>query len=379
MARKRIQFFRDEKGPYAKIYVDHTVKTIRDIDHLEKLASICEDKEASLEEDGTVHGRISSIIDEYERYIQRNKVKLIIYNLPKVPIALVKSYPKATAVIVAVALTITGAINLAKNRTTTDVPNLPPDLIETKGDMPTYPDDIIYDSSSIVYDTEEPEVTEDYEEGNTFSYSYNKEGDPVCVQNARRYEEYFVKYGNRYGVDPELLIAIAAQEGSGKHYENVGKGAAEGIMQIQKSVHIGETLRVYNYETNQYDTIYVTAEKLQDLESNIETGAAIWADYLRMYNGNIPLTLQAYNFGPGNIKKVLNACSEAEGISKEDIIADPTYNGWMNYRYVVTVGDPHYVENVFKFLPNDKEITVQTQNGPKSITIHKEPEKSNHM
>jgi hypothetical protein len=79
------------------------------------------------------------------------------------------------------------------------------------------------------------------------------------------------------------------------------------------------------------------------------------------------------------MRKVLNACSEAEGISKEDIINDPTYNGWMDYRNVVSVGDPTYVENVFKFLDNDKEISVQTREGTKTITIHKEPQKSNTM
>ncbi|MBR4262906.1 MAG: transglycosylase SLT domain-containing protein [Bacilli bacterium] len=371
MNRKKIQFFEDENGLFARIYENGLVKTVRNKKNLRELISIAEDLNARIDDEGLVRTRTNSIIKEYDSYIRKNKIRLIIYNLPKIPFALAKAYPKATAIVVAAAMTISGAVAFS-NHSDKDVDlSSEPTISSELDDYYTVPDDITYQTPIVLNEVDK--------NADTFSYESIGSGDPECIENAMQYQELFNKYGEMYGVDPDLLIAIAAQESAGNHYDNIGNGPAEGIMQIEKSVHIGNEVHAYNFETGEYDRFTVTEESLQDLETNIRYGAMIWADCLSMYDGNIPLALQAYNFGPGNMRTVLNACSQEEGVSVDYIINNPTYNEWLNYRNYVSVGDPEYVENVFKFLPDDEELSVETEEGTINLTIHKDHEKTNQV
>ena len=168
-----------------------------------------------------------------------------------------------------------------------------------------------------------------------------------------------------FGIDPNLLMAIAAQESSGDHYGNLEKGCAAGIMQIEKAVHIGHTVSAYNFETGKVETISVTSDKLQDLETNIKIGTMIARTSIEDSNYNIPLGLQTYNFGPGSISNVLNTCCSQENVDKKEVKNDPTNNIWLNYRAFLHTGDAKYVEHVFSFLDNNAEITVLDRDGNK--------------
>ena len=195
-----------------------------------------------------------------------------------------------------------------------------------------------------------------------FHYSYHEDDTPDYLEKAKRYDDIFEKYGKRFGIDKELIRAMAAQEGYGDHERCIDVGPAEGIMQIEKSVWLGETVTAYNFETQQYESVEITLDKLQDLDSCIMIGTMICQKNLHNNSCNIPLTLQSYNFGSGNIQKMLNTCSALEGVSV-DSLKEPDNNQWLRYRAFLNTGDPNYVEHVCRFIPEGSTITVLDLDG----------------
>ena len=193
-----------------------------------------------------------------------------------------------------------------------------------------------------------------------FHFSYKDRTDSESLSNAKRYEDLFTKYGNMYGVDPRLLMAIATQESSGDHYSHLSGGAAMGIMQIEKSVWIGHSVSAYNFETGEKDKINITHEALEDLETNIQIGTMIWRNRIEANNYNIALGTQEYNFGPGNMDKVFASFNYDTGITKSDLKEDYSNTKWMEYRNVVHVGDPLYVEHVFSYLEDGTVLKTRT-------------------
>ena len=184
---------------------------------------------------------------------------------------------------------------------------------------------------------------------------------------------------NMYGLDPQLVLALATQE-RGVHSTTMDSGGATGLMQIQNSIWIGEKITAYNFITEKYETTTVTKEMVQSLDGNIELGCKILQNYISGKDYNIALGVASYNMGPTNITKVVNAYSEATGISREDILKDQTNNGWLEYRNIIKVGDPKYNEHVFSYMgsefttyalkPNGErvELTVKNHTQTKSVS-----------
>lgn len=200
-------------------------------------------------------------------------------------------------------------------------------------------------------------------ENKAFHFSYENRTTETSYTNAKQYEDLFIKYGNRYGVDPNLLIAMAAQESSGNHYGHLNGNYGIGIMQIEKSAHLNSTLKAYNFETGEMDSIKVTEDNLEDLETNIQMGTMILRNNIEANNYNIPLALQSYNFGPGNMSTVINRCSESTGLLKGDIKDNITNPEWLNYRKTIHVGDPLYIEHVFSYVESGTVLSIKDRDG----------------
>ena len=382
-----IEFYYNDEGNFtAEIHKQGKYRVVSNPYNVEKLIKICEKNGYKINQEGYIDRRISKISHEYEKYAERRK--RIVKNLRVIGNILtnMKLNKKENALgkkLVAVALT---GLLLATPMIITSANTK--DQVE---EPITYQQEQVLENSflnlseavyQMNYDSpemfsHEHEIMETTQE-DQFHFSYEDRTSEENVSNAKRYEDLFEKYANRYGLDKDLLIALAAQESSGNHYENIDNGPAEGIMQIEKSVHIGSTVSAYNFETGEIDQITVTEENLKDLETNIQIGSMILRDCIENNNYNIPLSLQTYNFGYGNMDKVLAICSETENVDRNEITSDPTNNSWLQYRSNLTIGDPEYVEHVFSFLENNTELTVQKRNGDLvTISIANDYQKEN--
>ena len=112
---------------------------------------------------------------------------------------------------------------------------------------------------------------------------------PASLQNATSlsgipYADVFVKAGNKYGVSPKLLAAVAKVE-SGYNPRAVSRVGAEGLMQLMpgtaKSLGVGDAF---------------------DPEQAIMGGAKLLAHNLREFK-SVPLALAAYNAGGGAVHR----------------------------------------------------------------------------
>ena len=90
--------------------------------------------------------------------------------------------------------------------------------------------------------------------------------------------------GQRWGVDPLLLAAIVETE-SGFNAEAVSLQGALGLMQV-----LPETAALFRPLDNPIEPAI-----------NVEVGARYFASQLRLFDGDLPLALAAYNAGPGNV------------------------------------------------------------------------------
>lgn len=216
---------------------------------------------------------------------------------------------------------------------------------------------------------------------NEFHFSYEDRTGFNTLNKARRYEDIFEKYARIYGLDKEVLIAMGAQENYGEHYENLHNHGSTGIMRIE-DINLNSDIRAYNFETGEVETFHITLDKIKDLDTNIKVGAMILRSKLDAFHNNLPLAIQSYNYGSGNVNKVINMCSQNEHISREEIEENPTYTGWMRYRSraVRGQGDSEYLERIFSYLPNNYQINIKDRNGNDiQLTIVNDRVKTNQI
>lgn len=174
------------------------------------------------------------------------------------------------------------------------------------------------------------------------------------------------KYAKMYGLDENLVLAIATQE-RGKHSTVQDRGGATGLMQLQNSVWEGETITAYNFETNSIDKEYITKEKISNLETNIKISCMAIQNCKDYMNKNILATIQCYNMGYGNMMKILSTYSKETNKSITDILNDQSDIGWLEYRNIINKGDKNYIENVLSWMGSD--IVIKNNNKDNTETI----------
>jgi len=105
------------------------------------------------------------------------------------------------------------------------------------------------------------------------------------LKSSTAYDQHIKQSGYRYNVDPQLIKAIIKAESGFDCYARSQKGA-QGLMQLMPGT--AKDLHVFNSF---------------DPRANIEGGTRYFRTMLDTFNGNIPLSLAAYNAGPNLVKR----------------------------------------------------------------------------
>jgi len=103
------------------------------------------------------------------------------------------------------------------------------------------------------------------------------------VYNSKVYDKEIASVSRRYNVDQHLIKAIICAESDFNH-RAVSKRGAKGLMQLMPET--ARELRVYNPFNAQ---------------ENIDGGTRYFKSLLKTFDGNVKLSLAAYNAGPGQV------------------------------------------------------------------------------
>lgn len=400
--KEYIYFYFDNNNHFiAEIHINGKVKKVTSDKNLKLLLKICARYNYIVDREGFINTDVKLIANDYEKVKNRNKNRnknkhnLNLYNIinGNMRINRRKSNKKSNGLVKYLPFILAGtiivgsaAINNHKNKSNEGQNPINEISMNTEDDIEYYSSeedlqqDIQNRTAQMIKKQGESinnEIEKMVAEQTTFHFSYEDRSNSENLENARRYQDVFEKYGHMYGVDPNLLMAIAAQESSGNHYNHIEDGPACGIMQIEKSVHIDSTITAYNYETEEYDSLEITEDNIKKLDTNVRIAAMLLQNCIRLTYPNIAQAIQTYNFGAGNMCDVLDAYEENENISRDDAIKRINDDKWLEYRNVVPVGDEKYLEHVLSYIPTNT-ITILDSNGnPLKIKIQNDYNKQN--
>ena len=234
--------------------------------------------------------------------------------------------------------------------------------------------EIIIDGEEIIID-EESKTNETINQ-KTYSYDidipFNDRTDsPKYINCKEQYGELITKYATMYGLDPNLMIAVATQE-SGVHNPSTDTSSAIGLMQIEKAVWNNKSITVYNYETKENETFNIDIDTMKDLESNIKLGCMIMRQQMDYMRNNPVAALWSYNYGYGNMNTVLNAYANEKGVSINNVLDnyyDFSYITNKFYANLVSNGDSYYVEHVLSYMGDNPNL-VMNVNDDKVIELN---------
>lgn len=167
------------------------------------------------------------------------------------------------------------------------------------------------------------------------------------------YQSIITSYANTYGIDPQIMLAIATQE-RGIHSNQMDEGGGIGLMQVQYSVWVNQDITAYNFDTQNYETLHIDENNIGDLDTNIKIACMIYQGNLISMNYNIPASLQAYNWGFKQAKDIISNYGTEVNQTFKELINNYEDTSWLN-RFE-TNGNI-YSNLVLSYLDTSKDIT----------------------
>lgn len=218
------------------------------------------------------------------------------------------------------------------------------------------------------------------------------------LKAAAEYFPIMVKYSKIYGVNPYIILAMAATESSGDHEGKMqlcrtGVKAACGLMQVESPGEPGKVagFKVKNYETGQIDSWQFPnqgnveggplkpdgtpyglrgIDAVSDVDHNILAGVMEFATKLDKWGSNIYIAIQAYNYGDGDpdpnvtekgMYAVLKRASDALGKPMEYWLENPDDLSWADYHIAGHGTEKHYEKVVDFYVGEDFGIPITAE------------------
>ncbi len=203
-----------------------------------------------------------------------------------------------------------------------------------------------------------------------YNDSKNKEkkvNDEKFQNTKNNYFNIISKYSKIYGVDENLMLAIATQE-RGAHSEEIDQGNGIGLFQANLDAWNMKEITAYNFETNEYETEFVTEEKLKSLDFNVKFGCMSFQNNLNYANYNIPVAIQMYNYGIGNMNLMFDYMANEQNCQITDFYNDPSNLSWINYTTFVnggdkSRGDDEYLKHVMNYVDENQILNCKLPKG----------------
>ena len=123
------------------------------------------------------------------------------------------------------------------------------------------------------------------------------------------YYDDILEYGITYGIDPSIIAALMMQEGSNiydptqsEDYYKIGFG------QVNGSIWDGQSITVYNFVTQSYETYKINVMLLyNNPKEQIKLIAIMLQDNAVRYSGNLNAMFICYNQGMGTVSNIANS------------------------------------------------------------------------
>jgi soluble lytic murein transglycosylase-like protein/outer membrane protein assembly factor BamD (BamD/ComL family) len=121
----------------------------------------------------------------------------------------------------------------------------------------------------------------------------------------------YASYGQRYGLCPVLMLSLTRQE-SLFHPSIVSGAGARGIAQImpKDALYLAKKLGIRNYHPQHLDRV----------ATNLQMGFVHFRNYLNRHNGDVELTLAAYNAGPHSLARWVKEHPKLHIVDREAFI-----------------------------------------------------------
>lgn len=145
---------------------------------------------------------------------------------------------------------------------------------------------------------------------------------------SNEYGKYAYEYGEQFGVDPYILVAMSMQEASLR--PTASSGASYGLYQINipspgKEWEISAT----NVITGEVESEIVSSQTVKNPATNTKIAAMRFQNSLRKYHNNIYMAMQSHNFGDGALSFIIDKYADKIGSTSEEVMENYADVGWI--------------------------------------------------